>query len=131
MPNSIRIPVYHPRMISQEAVNLVTESTYYGTNMDIWTPDVFLTANTLSSHRTSTYDADIEHFCAPIVHPDTVKTITSYKKLQRNPVTKEVWTRELGKGFGSLAQGDDPAKPPGTNTPFVLYHKQIKNTPSD
>ena len=109
-PNSGRIPLYHSNMISQEAINFVTDSTYYGTNMDIWTPEVFLTADTSSLHGTSNYDADIEHFCAPVVYPDTGETITSYKKLQRDPVMKEIWTKALGKEFGSLAQGDDLTK---------------------
>ena len=95
-PNSNRISLYHPNMISQEAINLVTESAYYGTNMNIWTPDVFLTADTSLSHKTFTYDADIEHCCVLVVRPDTGKTIRSYKKLQCNPVMKEVWTRTLG-----------------------------------
>ena len=95
-PNSNRIPLYHPNMISQEAINLVTESAYYGTNMNIWTPDVFLTADTSWSHVISNYDADTEHCCVLVVRPDTGKTIRSYKKLQCNPVMKEVWTRTLG-----------------------------------
>ena len=129
-PNCNRIPLYHPNMISQEAINFVTESVH-GTNMDIWTPEVFMTADTSSSHGTSNHDADLEHFCAPVVHPETGETITSYKKLQRNPVMKKIWTKAFGKEFGSLAQGDDLTKTPGTNTLFVLDHEQIKNIPSD
>ena len=101
-PNSNRIPLYHPNMISQEAINFVTENTYYGTNMDIWAPEVFLMADTLLSHKTSNYDTVIEHFCAPVVHLDTSKTIMSYKKLQRDPVMKEVWTRALGNNLAAL-----------------------------
>ena len=92
---------------------------------------MFLTADTSSSHGTSNHDADLEHFCAPVVHPETGETITSYKKLQRNPVMKKIWTKAFGKEFGSLAQGDDLTKTPGTNTLFVLDHEQIKNIPSD
>jgi len=99
--------------------------------MDIWTLEVFLTADTSSSHETYNHDADIEHFCAPVVHPNTGETITSYKKLQRNPVMKKIWTKALGKEFGSLAQGNDLRKKSGTNTLFVLDHEQIKNIPSD
>ena len=85
--------------------------------MDIWTPEVFLTDDTSSSHGTPNYDADIQDFCA-VVHPDTGKTITSYKKLQRDPVIKEMWTKTLGNVFGSLAQGNDLTKTPGMNTLF-------------
>ena len=112
-------------MISQEVINFVTESVH-GTNMDIWTPEVFLTADTSSSYGTSNHDADLEHFCAPVVHPEMGETITRYKKLQRDPIMKEVWTKALGKEFGSLAQGNNLIKTPGTNTLFVLDHEQIK-----
>ena len=46
-------------MILQEAIDLVTEDTYYGTNMNVWTPEKILTTNTSSSHETLNYDADI------------------------------------------------------------------------
>ena len=52
-PNSNRTPLHHPNMISQEAINLVTVNTQYGTDMDIWTPEMFLTDDTSSSHGTS------------------------------------------------------------------------------
>ena len=85
-------------MISQEAINFITESVH-GTNMNIWTPEVFLTADTLSSHGTSTHDADLEHFCAPVVHPETGETIVSYKKLQRDPVMKEFGQEQWEKNL--------------------------------
>ena len=44
---------------------------------------------------------------------------------------KEVWTRALGKEFGSLAQGNDLIKTPGTHKLCVLGHEQIKNIKSD
>ena len=39
---------------------------------------------------------------------------------------RDVWTKGLGKEFGSLAQGDDLTKTPGTNSVFILDHEQIK-----
>ena len=51
------------------------------------------------------YDTDIEHMCAPVVHPVTGETITKYQKLAQDPVTKETWTTSLGKEFGNIAQG--------------------------
>ena len=44
---------------------------------------------------------------------------------------KEVWTRALGKKFGSLAQDNDLTNTPGTNTLFVFNNEEIKNIPSD
>ena len=75
-------------MIFQEAITLVTEDTYYGIHIDIWTPELFLTADTLSSHGTSNCDADMEHFCAKVVHINTGKTVTNYKKLVNDPFIK-------------------------------------------
>merc|ERR1712086_73456 len=101
-PNSNQIPLYHLNMISQEAINFVTANVH-GTNMDIWTPEVFLTADTSSSYGTSNHDADLEHFCAPVVHPEMGETITSYKKLQRDPVMTEICTRAMGTVLSPFA----------------------------
>ena len=99
--------------------------------MDIWTPQKFLTADTSSSHGTSNHDVAIEHVCTPVVHPVTGETISNYNKLAANSVMRYVWTKGLGKEFGSLAQGYDLTKTPGTNSIFVLDHEQIKIIPSD
>ena len=32
---------------------------------------------------------DIDHFCAPVVHPVTEETITKYKTLVNDPATRE------------------------------------------
>ena len=77
-------------MIFQEALNLVTEDTYYGTDMDVWIPENNMTADISLSHGTLNYDADIKHVYAPVVYPDTGKTITHYKKLANAPVMREV-----------------------------------------
>ena len=85
-PNSNRIPTYHPRIISQEAVNFITDNTYYNVTMTIWAPDIFLAADVSSSHGVANHDLDIEYFSAPVVHPVTGETIYSvlsrYVKLQ-------------------------------------------------
>ena len=83
-------------MISQEAINFVTANVH-GIDNDIWTPDVFLTADTSLSHGTSNHDADLEHFCTPVVHPETGETLTSYKKLQRDAVMKKIRKKSFGK----------------------------------
>ena len=61
-PNLNTIPLWHPNMISQEASNLVTEDTYYDTDMGVWTPENVLMADISSLHETFKYDADMEHF---------------------------------------------------------------------
>ena len=101
---------------------MVTEDTYHGTNMNVLTPDKFLTAKTLSSHNTLSYDADIIHFCAPVVHPHTGETIMNCKKLANDPVMKKVWTKALEKEFGSFAQGGKLTNTPGTKMLLILNH---------
>ena len=89
-----------------------------------------MTANTLSSRGVADYDTDMESFCVPLVHPDTGKTITNYKKLTNVPVMKEIWTKALGNEIGSLTQADDLTAKTGTDSLFVLDHEPIKNIPS-
>ena len=83
--------------------------------------------DTLLSHSTLNYDADIEHFCEPVEHPDIDKTITKYKKRVTDLVMKDSWTKAMWKRFGSLAQGNDLPKIPGMNSRFAFDYKQIKN----
>jgi len=70
-PNSNRIPRCYdtPHIISQEAVNLLTERVYYNANSnnDIWIPEALKPV--LDS--TSINDIDLEHFCGGVVHPIT------------------------------------------------------------
>ena len=78
-------------MISQQAINIVTEDTYYGTNMDVCTLEHFLTSDNLSLHGPSNYDQDIEHFCTLVVDPDNGNITTNYKTLTQYPVMKKTF----------------------------------------
>ena len=66
-PNSAIIPMAHSHVISQEAVNLLTNRVYTDVS-DTWLPDVFIT-NSPTSKSTDHYDIDIENICAAVVHP--------------------------------------------------------------
>jgi hypothetical protein len=61
-----------------------------------------------------------------MVHPITGETISSYKKLIKDPATAEVWQTEFGKEFGGMAQGDNKTGQKGTNAMFVMNHNNIK-----
>ena len=50
--------------------------------------------------------ANLQHFCAPVIHPMTGEIITPYKRLANNPKFREVWETGFGKEWGGLAQGD-------------------------
>jgi hypothetical protein len=66
-----------------------------------------------------------------VVHPITGEMITQYRKLMKDPVTKEVWTTSWGKEWGRMAQGDNKTGEKGTNSIFVLNHEAIANIPKD
>ena len=40
---------------------------------------------------------DLEHFCAPVIHPATGKIISKYKELANDPEMCEVWKTVFGK----------------------------------
>ena len=61
-----------------------------------------------------------------MVHPITGETISSYKKLMKDPATAEVWQMAFGKEFGGMAQGDKKTGQKGTNAMFVMNHDNIK-----
>jgi hypothetical protein len=77
------------------------------------------------------YDADIEHFCAPVIHSVTGETIPNYKKLAKDLITRETWTTSLGKEFGNITQGDHKTGEKGTNCVFAMTHGQIRSIPKD
>ena len=95
-------------------------------------PDKFLFASvTTPINKGNICDVDIEHFCAPVVHPVTGETISKYRKLMRDSVLGEIWSTAFGKEFGNLAQGDKKMGMKGTNTVFVMNHDKIDNIPKD
>jgi hypothetical protein len=60
-----------------------------------------------------------------MLHPTTGETISSYKRLMNDPETAEVWQTAFGKDFGGMAQGDNKTGQKGTNSVFVMTHKEI------
>ena len=69
---------------------------------------------------------NIEHFCAPVVHPVTGETISKHQTLARYTVIKETWTA-WGKELGNLAQGYDKTSTKGTDSLFVMSPDDIRN----
>ena len=66
-----------------------------------------------------------------MIHPVTGESITQYKKLQRDPLLKELWATAWGKEFGNMAQGDKRTSTPGTDSIFVMSHDKIGRIPED
>jgi hypothetical protein len=113
--------------------NIISQETAYHlaapTNPRVWMPRSFLSACP-TAHRNN-FDVDIEHFASPVIHPVTGATITRYQKLVKDPILREVWTKAFGKEFGNLAQGDKHTNTQGTNSIFILSHKEIRHIPAD
>jgi hypothetical protein len=42
-----------------------------------------------------------------------------------DPETSKIWQMAFGKEFGRMAQGDDKTGQKGTNSVFVMTHKEI------
>ena len=101
-------------IISQEAIKLVTNNVY-GDTSNSCLPDKFITASP-TAKPTNAYDVELEHYCAPVVHPVTGVTINQYRKLANDPVTSDIWKEHaFGKEFGRMAQGDNISGTKGKN----------------
>ena len=74
---------------------------------------------------------NLQHFCAPVIHPTTGKLIRSYKHLAKDPDLKEVWETGFGKEWGRLSQGDKRTGAIRTNTFTILCPDQVLLIPND
>ena len=74
---------------------------------------------------------NLQHFCAPVIHPTMGKIITSYKYLANDPELKEVWETGFVKDWGSLAQGDKITGSIGTYTFMIIFPDQVLLIPND
>jgi len=87
--------------------------------------------NAIDALHSQSEQPHLDHFCAPVIHPTTGKTISKYHVLLKDPLLRDTWSRAFGKEFGNLAQGDPTTNTPGTNSIYVLTHDQIKHIPKD
>ena len=113
-----------PRLVSQQALNAMTMR-------EALTPPMVFTPRKFVPVAYEDNVPNFAHFASPMIHPTTGETISSYKRLMNDPETAEVWQTAFGKDFGGMAQGDDKTGQKGTNSVFVMTHKEIdiaKNT---
>ena len=110
------------RIISQEAINLLLMDDIEN-DWSQFTP--------LSLRPQPIHQRNYAHYAMPMVHPVTGETITSYKKLMKDPVTRETWMTAFGKDFGGMAQGDNKTGQVGTNAMFVMDPTDIPNIPTN
>ena len=74
---------------------------------------------------------NLQHFCAPVIHPTTGEIITSYKRLVNDPKFRNVWETGFGKEWGGLAHSDKRTGAKGKNTLIILHPDQIHGIPND
>ena len=74
---------------------------------------------------------NLQHFCAPVIHPTIGEIITSYKKLINNPTLSDVWDSGFGKKWVELTQGDKRPGASGTNTLIILSLDRIHEISND
>jgi hypothetical protein len=110
------------RIISQEAINLLLLDDIDNDTMP------FIPIKLLPTTATTT---NFEHYAMPMVHPVKGETISSYKKLMKDPVTAETWQTAFGKDFRGMCQGDDKTGTVGTDTMFVMTPHDVDNMPAD
>ena len=109
-------------IISQEALNLLFLDNLENNT----TPYILTKLLPPPAHPTN-----FEHYVMPMVHPVTGETISSYKKLMKDPVTAEMWQTAFGKDFGGMCQGDDKTGMVGTDAMFVMTPQDVANMPAD
>ena len=107
----------------------MTNKVYYQENQKPWLTSTFiaLAPSTIANN----YDIDIEHFCAPVVHPITDKTTTQYQKLMKDPIINKVWSTVFKKEWGRMAQDDNKTGEKGRKSIFVMTHEEITNILKD
>ena len=128
-PNSYQIHLARSNIVSQEALNTITNKVFYDEASASWTPQSFTEASQTSLDHN--YETNIEHFCAPVVHPVTGERILKYQKLMSDPVLRDIWNTAFGKEFGNMVQGDMRTGEKGTNSISVMSHNEIRSILKD
>jgi len=132
-------PTTSPAPIEEPTNTLETSAPRRSPRIALLTPQLYYNAAlseiTIQTYAPRTTSHAIpwtcKHVCAPVIHLVTGESITKYKKLIEDPITETTWSRAFGKEFGNLAQGNNVTNTPGTDSIFVMTHKQIQRIPND
>jgi hypothetical protein len=108
-------------LISQEAINFLANCVW-ANSPNIYTQDKL---------KPKKQGLNFEQVAMPMVHPTTGKTISSYKKLMRDPAMSKIWQMTFGKDFGGMAQGNNRNGQKGSNSIFVVTLAQIPLIPKN
>jgi hypothetical protein len=60
-----------------------------------------------------------------MIHPTTGESISSYKRLMKDSETADIWQTAFGKDFAGMVQRDNKTGQKGTDSVFVMTHKEI------
>jgi hypothetical protein len=131
LPQPYRKPRHAPiaarlrnhNIISQQALHILANNVWDNSNPN------FTPRNLRPKEKTNA--TNLEHLAMPMVHATTGETITSYKKLMHDPATRDIWQTAVGKDFGGMAQFDNKTRQQGTNSIFVMNHKDILHIPNN
>ena len=113
----MHIPYSHTNIISKEAVNTVIHTTLLNNTNMAWGPTNFQQKWCPYLINMMSYP---QHFCAPVIHPETGKTIIQYKTFMKDAITCKTWTTAFGKELSKFAQGDNKTGTKGTNSLFGI-----------
>jgi hypothetical protein len=103
---------------------------YHIINLGFTNPPAIFIPHALAHNHYTDPIIEIKEYCNGVVHPVTKETITHCRKLIKDPLLKDLWTKAMSKKKPCLAQGcTDITK--GTNTIFFLLHANIYNIPKD
>ena len=83
-----------PRFITQEALNLFTY-IFHGNEQVRKRQAKYMFEVKANRNKNTT------PYCATIIHPISIETITKYKKLAADPATQAIWTTTFGREWVS------------------------------
>jgi hypothetical protein len=110
-----------PQIVMQQAINVLPIQEKAST-------DTLCTPRALMKYAIKQTPPHFKQYTNPMVHPVTGKTISSYKKFMNDPDMAEIWQTAFGFFFSGMSQGDNKIGQKGTNTMFVMNHKEIQAT---
>ncbi len=85
--------------------NILRQALYHIINLGITNSPAISIPCTLAHNHYTGPIIEIEEFCNGVVHPVTKETITHYRKLIKDPLLKDLWTKAMSKEILCLVQG--------------------------
>jgi hypothetical protein len=110
--------------------NISCQALYHIINLGFGNPPAISIPRSLARNHYTGPIIEIKEYCNGVVHPVTKETITHDRKLMKDPILKDLWTKAISKEIHCLAQGCTGITK-GTNTISFLLLSDICNIPED